>query len=68
MRVNDSTYSSGSVGLLVADGNSQSLGAADATFYNYSVTAVPEPSTYAMIGGALVLGYTVWRRRRQVRV
>lgn len=29
-----------------------------------SVSAVPEPSTYAAIAGALVLGFTVWRRRR----
>ncbi len=29
-----------------------------------SATAVPEPSTYAAIGGALALGLAVWRRRR----
>lgn len=29
-----------------------------------SVTAVPEPSTYAMILGALAAGFTLWRRRK----
>ncbi len=31
---------------------------------NGSVTAVPEPSTYAAIIGGLVLGVAVWRRRK----
>lgn len=29
-----------------------------------AMAAVPEPSTYAMIGGVLALGFAVWRRRR----
>ncbi len=29
------------------------------------VSAVPEPSTYAALCGALVLGFAVWRRRRR---
>jgi hypothetical protein len=29
-----------------------------------SVTAVPEPSTYAAIFGALALGFVAYRRRR----
>jgi hypothetical protein len=33
-----------------------------------SYSAVPEPSTYAAIFGALVLGLTVWRKRRRVSV
>lgn len=31
----------------------------------YTYSAVPEPSTYAAIAGALGLGYAVYRRRRQ---
>lgn len=31
---------------------------------NFSVSAVPEPSTYAAIAGALMLGFAVWRRRK----
>lgn len=31
---------------------------------NVSVSAVPEPSSFAMIGGALALGFAVSRRRR----
>jgi hypothetical protein len=32
---------------------------------NFSVvTAVPEPSTYAALLGALALGVVMWRRRR----
>lgn len=31
---------------------------------NFSVSAIPEPSTYAVIAGAAMLGLAVWRRRR----
>ncbi len=31
---------------------------------NFSVSAVPEPSTYAAIVGAAFLGFAVWHRRR----
>jgi len=34
------------------------------TYDNMSVSAVPEPSTYAMIAGAAMLGVAAWRRRR----
>ena len=30
----------------------------------YSVSAIPEPSTYAMLGGIGALGLVAWRRRR----
>lgn len=32
--------------------------------FSYSASAIPEPSTYAAIFGAAVMGYTLWRRRR----
>ncbi|MCD8483288.1 MAG: PEP-CTERM sorting domain-containing protein [Verrucomicrobia bacterium] len=32
---------------------------------NISLTAIPEPSTYAAIFGALALGFIVLRRRRK---
>ena len=31
---------------------------------NVTITAVPEPSTYAACAGAAVLGLAFWRRRR----
>jgi hypothetical protein len=30
---------------------------------NYNLTAVPEPSTYALLAGSAALGYAAWRRR-----
>lgn len=33
--------------------------------YDYTASAVPEPSTYAAIGGVIALGYALSRRRRQ---
>ncbi|HQY06493.1 MAG TPA: PEP-CTERM sorting domain-containing protein [Lacunisphaera sp.] len=33
------------------------------TLSGATLTAVPEPSTYAMIAGALALGLAIWRRR-----
>lgn len=32
-----------------------------------SASAIPEPSTYAAMAGALVLGFAVWHRRRVAR-
>ena len=32
--------------------------------YASSISAVPEPSTYAAIAGAGILGFACWRRRR----
>jgi hypothetical protein len=40
-------------------------GTYDIGTYSYTYSAVPEPSTYAAIAGALGLGYAVYRRRRQ---
>lgn len=31
---------------------------------NFSVSAIPEPSTYAAIAGVMMLGVAAWRRRR----
>lgn len=31
----------------------------------FSLTVVPEPSTYALLFGAATLGFVLWRRRRQ---
>ncbi len=33
-------------------------------YWSYSVTVVPEPSTYALIFGALALGFVAYRRRK----
>lgn len=37
------------------------------SFDNLSFTAVPEPSTYAVIFGGLALGFAAWRRRSALR-
>jgi hypothetical protein len=39
----------------------------DRTFDNFTITAVPEPSTYAAIAGVLALGGVMWHRRRKAR-
>jgi hypothetical protein len=33
--------------------------------FDYALTAVPEPSTYALIGGGFALGLAIWRRNRR---
>jgi hypothetical protein len=30
-----------------------------------NATAIPEPSTYAMLAGAVMLGCAVWRRKQR---
>jgi hypothetical protein len=61
----DSTYTSGQVGLLVADQGSLFTGnqSADATFDNFSVTAIPEPMTTTLLSGAAIMLVAVCRRR-----
>lgn len=39
----------------------------DRAYFLNTVSAVPEPSTYAAIFGALALGFVVWRRRQQAK-
>jgi len=34
---------------------------------NFSVSAIPEPSTYAAIAGAAALGLAAWQRRRSAK-
>jgi hypothetical protein len=50
----------GMINVLASSGTSYDIGT-----YSYTYSAVPEPSTYAAIAGALGLGYAVYRRRRQ---
>lgn len=63
----DSTYTSGSVGLLVADQGALTIGnqSADATFDNFTATAVPEPATYAAMLGVAALGAAAIARRKR---
>lgn len=37
----------------------------DVNFANFSVTAIPEPSTYVAICGLVILGLVAWRRRQR---
>lgn len=41
------------------------VAAGELYFDNISVSAVPEPSTYAALAGLAALGLVMWRRRRQ---
>jgi hypothetical protein len=42
-------------------------GAATMVVTSFSFTPVPEPATYAVMAGAGLLGFAVWRRRQQAR-
>lgn len=64
------TMSGGNFGFLLVGGSGHTgagvgpaISASDAYFQNFSVTAVPEPSTYALLAGVLALGAGLWRRR-----
>jgi hypothetical protein len=49
-----------------AAGGTVSLSVPDGTMASFvSVSAIPEPSTYAAIFGGLALGFATWRRRGQ---
>lgn len=43
-----------------------SLNGSGSYFTDFSLVAIPEPGTYALIGGLAALGLAVWRRRRAV--
>ena len=55
---NFTANTSGSVGL------SFQMGSGHVSLDNVSVSAIPEPSTYAAVFGATALGVAAWRRRR----
>jgi hypothetical protein len=48
---------------LLARSSVDALGAGVVTADNFSVSAVPEPSTYAALAGVLAFGLACWRRR-----
>lgn len=55
------------MGPSIVTGTRKTLTELDVAFLQdlgYSVNAIPEPSTYALVFGAGALGLTVWRRRR----
>lgn len=52
-------------GMGLADGSRQSI---SGNVASYTVSAIPEPSAYAAMAGAAVLGLTLWLRTRQRRV
>ncbi|QYM78695.1 PEP-CTERM sorting domain-containing protein [Horticoccus luteus] len=61
------TTSAGYMGALPADGYYNTFIAdGNNTYYQNlgsGASAIPEPSTYAMMAGAAILGFAVWRRR-----
>ena len=68
LRLGDKDYV---VGTFIADGASQSVFAQVGSFASntayitgFSLTTIPEPGTYALIGGLLALGSVMLRRRR----
>ena len=41
------------------------IGATTMLYDNFSVSAVPEPSTYAALAGACALGLAIWKRKHK---
>ena len=62
--VTDTTYATGRFGLLVADTNAFDLQDASATFDNFEVTIVPEPSRSGVLMGLVSVALAVAIRRR----
>ena len=60
----DTTYATGRFGLLVADTNAFDLQNASATFDNFEVTIVPEPSRSGVLMGLMAVALAVASRRR----
>lgn len=56
-------WSIGNVGYISNSGSAWSDGGG--AMFSIQASAIPEPSTYAVIAGATMLGLAVWRRRRQ---
>jgi len=55
--------------LAVVSGNTGSaIGAGQIYFDNFTVSAIPEPSTYAALAGLGALGLVLWRRRQNKSV
>lgn len=50
--------------LFVRSADGAGLVSGGVSFDNMAVSAVPEPSTYAAIAGALMLGFAAWKRRK----
>ena len=60
------TYTATSGTVILHDQNFTIIGNFDATSVTISsASAIPEPSTYAALAGAAVLGLAVWRRQRR---